>query len=995
MTRKVATLWCIGLLMGSALTAEAQVTPNYWPAFPYDPEIALGIKEMPPFRKFKGYAKYIPNRIPDEVWKQKVSKEHVLGPDGIEMVPVSPYSSDQTETWITVNPADPNNLIASSNDSRLNGQNNKYYMAAYYTTDGGKTWSGSQTPENPYITTNVVKGIRATIFDPALFFDTQGRAYLAFGMTQSINGDYDEGDNGVFVTYSDDKGKTWTYGEPVSLQNNGTSNQPFEDKYLATADIGESSPYKDNLYITWTRFKQQGGIYFARSLDRGETWEGPFLMPGGNIGSFQSPVPVVGPEGNVYVAWRRENGDNTLAVVQTSKNGGQNWVSGSGVIAQSIRTSGTTNSATGRNELVDKQRMRISSYPAMAADHSNAAHHGRVYVVQSGKEAVGTPGIFMTYSDNGGQTWSQSKRIDGNKAGNDVFLPSVAVDPLTGTVGVLYYSSENDAATNKGVDAYIALSSDGGTTFNYVRLTAETFFIDGPEDVSNQGNNFYWGDYTSMTAHGGRFFPCYWAPSTPQGGYFSLDVYTNLLSKGPRPVSNQGAAASTSTTSITLTWNDPNANMFGQQLGTFKIVIYRRVKGEGEFQKLAEVPGGTETYTDNTASDGVEYEYEFIVVSEELESAAQTASAVAGGALKPEAPVILVARPHENGIEVEFESPEFHVDNTPFHDYFEISLYSDSQKLGSVEVAGAGIQAGDVGKVVFNVPVKQFYNVSLKAVGKRGDKFTESDASQPKLAYAGAPLTTLLANFDTDDSVAYYTGPDDKWSRTNEVAESGTFSLTDSPNEKYKGLKDYEVVLAPVVVAPSTPSLSFEHIAMVDPGDNAEVLISNDFGNTWKWLRSYSRNSSSKFKATALASEWDTQSLSVSEFEGDTLYVKFALHTTVLTHDDGWYIDNVRLDALPVDVKGQTAPTAYLGSAYPNPASGNAQIDYRLQHNTNVKLELFNSVGVSAAVLVDGFREAGVYTLPLSVDRLPNGVYFYRLTLGDGTTMVRQLSVVH
>lgn len=996
MTRKVATLWCIGLLIGSALSAEAQVTPNYWPAFPYDPEIALGMKSLPPFRKFKGYAKYIPNRIPDEVWKQKVSKERILGPDGVEMIPLAPYNADQTETWIAVDPNNPNNIIASSNDSRLNGQGGKYYMPAYYSNDGGQTWQESKTPENPFITTNTAQGIRATIFDPGLFFDTKGRAYLAFGMTQSIDGDYDEGDNGVFVAYSDDQGKTWQYGEPVSLQNNGTSNQPFEDKYLATADVGANSPYKDNLYVVWTRFKQDRGIYFARSTDRGGSWQGPTLLPGGNIGSYQSPVPAVGPEGNVYVAWRRENGDNTQAIVQVSKNGGQNWQSGNGVVAQSVRTSGTTNSATGRNELRDKQSLRISSYPAMAVDNSNGAHRGRVYVIQSGKEANGKPGIFMTYSDNAGQSWSQSKRIDGNKAGNDVFLPAVAVDPLTGTLGVLYYSSEN-STDNKGVDAYFAVSSDGGATFNYVRLTAYTFYINDAGDVSNQGSSFYWGDYTSMAAQNGKFFPCYWAPNAPNGGYFTLDLYTNILSKAPRPVSNQTAQNSIAAPNIlTLTWSDPTSNLFGQALSAFKVVIYRRVKGESSYQKIGEVNGGAQTYTDNTVTDGVEYEYQFVVVADDMESTAQTASAVAGGALQPMAPVIRVARPHENGVEVEFESPEFHVDNTPFNDYHEVALYSGTDKLASVPVASSGIQAGEINRVVFSVPVKQFYNLSLKAVGKRGDKLTESDASAAILAYAGSPLTTLMADFDSQDSVAYYTGPDDRWGRTGEAAHSGEFSFTDSPGAKYKGLKDYELILAPVVVAASTPSLSFEHIALVDPGDNAELLLSNDFGVTWRWVRTYNRNSASGFGSTVQNSQWDTESVSVAEYTGDTLYIRFALRTTAVTHDDGWYIDDVRLDNLPVDVRGaDVAPTAYLGKAYPNPASGNVQVEYKLQQSTMVKIELYNTIGEVAAVLADGFREAGIHTLPFSVDNVPAGLYFYRLTLGDGTVLVRPLSVNH
>lgn len=1002
MKKTVTTLWCMGgLLLGSTLASYGQYTSSNWPTYPYDPAYELGQKELPVFRKPTGVAKFIPNRIPDYVWNQKVSKERILGPDGIQMIPVAPYYADQSETWIAINPANPNNIIASSNDSRYNGANGKYYMPGYYTLDGGQTWKEAITPENPFLVPNG----SATIFDPGIFFDSQGRAYLTFGMTETKSGGL-EGENGVFVSYSDDGGQSWQYVDNPVTYNTG-SKPAFDDKYLSVADIHDGSPHKDNLYIVWTRFDnnnlQNRGIYISRSTDRGMNWSVASKVPGGNTGSFQSPVPAVGPEGNLYVAWRREDGANTEAVFQTSKDGGKNWVFPSYKVAQSVRTTGDVlepGNPSSRNGLVDKQKMRISSYPALAVDASEGEHRGRIYIVQSGKDASSAVnGIYMTYSDDEGNTWSASKRIDNNPLGNDVFLPAVTVDNATGMVAALYYSSQNDP-DNRGLDAYLAVSRDGGETFRHIRLTAQTTYINDIRDVSVQSGssiNNYWGDYTSIASRNGKIYPCYWMATAANGEFYSLDVFTNLLSNAPRPVENlAGSASVANPASVTLTWEDPARTMFDEELTDFTIAIYRRVKGTGEYTKIGEVPAGTETFEDNTTSDGVEYEYRVVAVSGDgQESADVVITVVSGGALKPNAPLVVTARPHANGIEVEFESPATHIDNTQFHDFHEVRLYSGEEQLAVVPVSGSSIQAGEQAKAVFEVPVGRFYNIRLKAVGKRNDKITESDASNEILAYAGAPLAPFTANFDSEtDTIAYYTqGGTQLWGRTSKAAKSQPNSLTDSPDGEYQRSSTSEIILAPGVVQSGT-SLSFEHIALVDESDMAEVFVSNNFGKNWRWMANYNKNSSSNFNTSVDDSDWETTSLDVSQYEGDTLYVMFRITSDFRNGGDGWYIDDIRFDNLTVDVSEQPAAAAYLGSAYPNPVTGMGQIEYRLRNDGHVRMELVNSVGVVVATLMDDYRPAGEHVLQVDANNLPNGLYFYRMTLENGAVLVGKMSVV-
>src|SRR5262249_41907385 len=75
----------------------------------------------------------------------------------------------------------------------------------------------------------------------------------------------------------------------------------FLDKPWMVADSSSG-----NLYITYTEFGvNTNNIVFQRSLDEGATWSSPkTLNAASEAGNVQGSRPAVGPNGQVYVAWR-------------------------------------------------------------------------------------------------------------------------------------------------------------------------------------------------------------------------------------------------------------------------------------------------------------------------------------------------------------------------------------------------------------------------------------------------------------------------------------------------------------------------------------------------------------------------------------------------------------------------------------------------------------------------------------------------------------------
>lgn len=82
-----------------------------------------------------------------------------------------------------------------------------------------------------------------------------------------------------------------------------------------------------------------------------------------------------------------------------------------------------------------------------------------------------------------------------------------------------------------------------------------------------------------------------------------------------------------------------------------------------------------------------------------------------------------------------------------------------------------------------------------------------------------------------------------------------------------------------------------------------------------------------------------------------------------------------------------------LNQNYPNPFNPSTQLSYDLKTDGNVKLTVFNLVGQSVRVLVDGFQTAGYYEVTFDANDLPAGIYLYKLQVGDYSS-VRRMTLV-
>jgi hypothetical protein len=81
-------------------------------------------------------------------------------------------------------------------------------------------------------------------------------------------------------------------------------------------------------------------------------------------------------------------------------------------------------------------------------------------------------------------------------------------------------------------------------------------------------------------------------------------------------------------------------------------------------------------------------------------------------------------------------------------------------------------------------------------------------------------------------------------------------------------------------------------------------------------------------------------------------------------------------------------------NVYPNPAKGNAVIEYSLSTDTKVSLSIYNVLGVKVSEIVNADQSAGTYKYPVISNQngLKSGIYFISLMI-DGKSITQRLII--
>jgi hypothetical protein len=420
-------------------------------------------------------------------------------------------SFPQNEPSVKFNAKYPNKVLAAWRDFRTGVSPALRRIGYTYSTDGGTTWSPSQLipaldPNHPLAS------------DPVVVSDTNGNFYVC---TVSLT---TAGALDLLVFKSTDGGAT--FNNYYFVQGGGANS---EDKEWMICDLTKgSSPYKNNLYISWTRFGTPAGILLTKSTNGGVNWSSPVQVSNG--GGVQGSDPAIGPNGEVYVVWVGGTATNDIIFFNKSTNGGATF----GTVA---------NIAQGLSPNITISSSGVT-FPSIDCDLSGGPRNGYLYTVWCDARN-GDPDVFLIRSSNGGTNWSTPVRVNDDAVGNGKLQcwPWISVNEQ-GNIAILYFDSRNSTSTNI-IDAWLARSTDGGLTFINERLSSTNFTASSPN------SDVRFGDYINVDYSGSRIATVW---TDQRAGGINQEIYTAVidLSTGITPISTK------TPDSYSLSQNYPN-----------------------------------------------------------------------------------------------------------------------------------------------------------------------------------------------------------------------------------------------------------------------------------------------------------------------------------------------------------------------------------------------------------------------------------------------------
>ncbi|WP_034262955.1 sialidase family protein [Actinospica robiniae] len=400
---------------------------------------------------------------------------------GDTVVPVGSQTgcyAAQNETSVAVNPENPRNLVAGSNDYRVfndREQRNDSSGWAYTSFDGGRTWKNVQLPGLTYETgaTGALSDMDGA-GDPVLAFGPHNTVYYANIAFSRLN----DG-SALVVSVSHNGGLTW--GQPSIVQIDGAAadGTPTDTDYFNDKNWIAVDPHTGQVYLTWSRFTYddsgdylESPIMLKTSVDQGRTWSSARRVSptttdfsGGLTAFAQGSNPQVAADGTLYVAYESSvcatlactgASDHDETVVATSHDHGRTWTNA--LIGQNFDY--PLNADIGDDALTG-ENFRINSYPQLTIDP--VTQH--LYVVwsddrngqyDSSGASVQTDGTAFIAGSGDGRHWSD---VTAAEPGGDVFFPAVAAN--AGRVAVTYYTRSYDPS---GIDldyAYTTVDRTG------------------------------------------------------------------------------------------------------------------------------------------------------------------------------------------------------------------------------------------------------------------------------------------------------------------------------------------------------------------------------------------------------------------------------------------------------------------------------------------------------------------------------------------------------
>jgi hypothetical protein len=422
----------------------------------------------------------------------------------------------EIEPAITVNPANPRNIVATwQQDLGLGAARSDLIGTS---RDGGKTWKRATIPGLSRCT----GGTADAATDPWLSAGPDGTVYFS-GATLDFAADPPPAT--LVASRSYDRGRSWSPVVPFA----GPSTR-LEREVITADPIRPRHAYA----VWWERDPMmpfEGSTHqFARTTDGGASWSTPTTLDAAPPGALDQTAEIlVRPNGSLVAVFARFQIEGAAAVQKLfaarSNDRGRTWSTPVEVTSQPIAP------------IADPETGDALSNQDLTFHSAAIGPDGTVYVAWDRDSSATSGTIDIAKSSDGGVTWSGPTPLPGVNA--FTFEPAIAVDGR-GTVGLIWYDTRNDhpGDTALTTDVWFAHSNDAGGSWREIHVAGPFDFRTAPRP----SGNLRIGEYQGLAGLRRRGFAAVFTLAAPQAQDGPTDIFFAKIGPG-RCGRHRGCAA--------------------------------------------------------------------------------------------------------------------------------------------------------------------------------------------------------------------------------------------------------------------------------------------------------------------------------------------------------------------------------------------------------------------------------------------------------------------
>ena len=391
-----------------------------------------------------------------------VTQSAVIDVGEERLVSVGKLDAPVVEPHVSIDPRDPNNLIAAAMVARAD---RTYGVIGLTSHDAGRTW----------ITHDFLVSEGGDVWTAFLPDGTAVLAFLA-GPTAELQ-----------VFRSSNGGRNWSDKPVVVAQGQDHPTllvDPNGSLYTVSAGSARGTSGK----------ARRNAIIVARSNDGGATFTQPVQVVTSNL-SYEAHNPAILSDGTLLIPY----GDHGRPGSRRRLEAPRDWLLVS----------------TDHGKTFSEPLLISESCDGRGGWSSLAVFRDRIYHVCTARELNG---ILLRYSDDRGETWSEAIRVD--RPGDiavQARTPAIAVN-RDGVVAIAWYDARNDRSTIKGnfrcQEIFFTASLDGGVTFlPEAKVSTKATCPATPRNVETALRFPAGGEYMGMAAASDRSFRLLWSDS--------------------------------------------------------------------------------------------------------------------------------------------------------------------------------------------------------------------------------------------------------------------------------------------------------------------------------------------------------------------------------------------------------------------------------------------------------------------------------------------------